>query len=151
MQSMIQDDSAPDLIDLARESGRDQANQASTAANAITMLLRKDRFALRYLDLSGTRLDSARFDGADLTGCDFHGSSLRNTVIRAASLEHVQFQDADMTGMVIEEVQSINAVAVSPDGRRYAAAHDDGTVRIGELRSGNEILNIHAHAARFGV
>ena len=45
-------------------------------------------------------------------------------------------------------MQSINAVAVSPDGRRYAAAHDDGTVRIGELRSGNEILNIHAHAGQ---
>jgi WD40 repeat protein len=46
--------------------------------------------------------------------------------------------------MSFQEVRRVNSVAVSPDGRLYASGQDDGTVRVGDLATGAELLSIRA-------
>src|SRR5205823_4635105 len=98
-------------------------------------------------DLKATQLDGAVLRGADLTGCDFTGAFLRGATIQGCSLEDVLFHGADLQDVTIEEITSIDDVAVSPNGDRYAAAAFDGTMIIGSMQTGAELLRIRTGMA----
>jgi NACHT-associated inactive Restriction Endonuclease 1/NACHT domain/Pentapeptide repeats (8 copies)/Domain of unknown function (DUF4062)/WD domain, G-beta repeat len=145
MASMMSESAVAELLKIAQETSSAPNTAGFTGGNAITLLLRIDPFALRGQKLAGANLDHGEFTGADLTGCDFRRAWLRRATIRAASLKDVQFQEADLSETAIEEVRRVTSVAISPDGHRYVAGQGDGSLRIGNIRSGGEQLRILAH------
>jgi hypothetical protein len=141
MDSMLRSDATAALLRIAAQT-RSSITEGCTGGNAVTTALRRDRSALRGADFSGTRLDFAVLEDADLSGCDLRNASLRNALIRGGTLEGVRLEEAELLNFRIHETQGIRAVAVSPDGARYAAATMDGAIIVGEIGTGAEVFRI---------
>ena len=128
------------LLNLIR-STRDASGESKlTGGNSVSLLIHWDNRALRGQDLAGTNLTSADFTDADLTGCDLKGASLKKAQFRDTILERARLRTADLTEAFFAERGWVTSVARSPDGRHYASGYSDGSIRINEMKSGNEVL-----------
>lgn len=148
MQSMLVEKAGDALLEIARSTASAPTSSGFIGGNAVGLLLRINPLALKGQNLAGANLESADFSRTHLSGCDLRGASLRNAVIRAASLENVQLQGADLNEVLIQEVEEITTIAASPDGFRYAAGNGNGTILIGDIDSGADLLWIQAHSFR---
>ncbi len=117
-----------------------------TGGNSVSLLIRCDNRALRNQELAGTNLSSADFTDADLTGCDLKGASLKKSQFRGTILERADMRKADLTEAFFAERGWVTCVAVSPDGRYYASGYSNGSIRINDINSGNEVLAINRHS-----
>jgi hypothetical protein len=145
MRSMIAESAGDQLLKVAASTANVVSEAGLVGGNALSLLIRLDRSALRGKGLPGARLDYADFSGADLTECDLRRVSLRNARISGVSLERVQLQQADISQAIFGDVRSVMCLGVSSDGRYYAAGHEDGSVRISAVGTGAEVTTIRAH------
>ena len=54
------------------------------------------------LNVSGCRLQAARFDGADLRDADFSGADLRGASFKGAKISHARFEGANLKRLRLE-------------------------------------------------
>ena len=85
------------------------------------------------------------------------GLDLSRLSIRGAYLQGVEMQDARLSGAALREVvfteafDAVLAVAVSPDGRYFAAGSNSGQVRVWREEGRVAHLSIRGHADRVGA
>ena len=116
----------PLLENLEATRGKTESEVGYVGGNAATLLLKKDKTALEWKDLS-----SAVILGADFTN---------------ATLRHVNFAEANLVNSIFTKIfGSVRSVIFSPDGKLLATGDSDGVVRLWEARSGREILTCKGH------
>ncbi len=101
-----------------------------------------DRNDLRYLDLHEANLRGAQFERSNLERANFHSADLSNAKfvnarlqsadLRFAILANADFTSANLTGARIEELETINEVAWSPNGRYICCTDTKGRIIIFE-------------------
>lgn len=88
---------------------------------------------------------------------DLRGLDLSGLVIRGAYLQGVEMQDATLARAHLHEVawtsafDAVISVAVSPDGRDFAAGSNSGEVRVWRERGRTPHLALRAHTDRVGT
>ena len=119
---------------------------------------------LANIDFSGINLSGANLSGAILRGAKLDLANLRGTCLDAADLSGVDLTKTrgltlgqaltatadDATqwpfSTLIGHSGSVNAVAVTPNGRRAVSASTDNTVKVWDLASGRELRTLTGHS-----
>jgi WD40 repeat protein len=94
--------------------------------NVSTVLVKLNSDALEYQDLNNTNLAHANLVNAGLRGTNLSGANLENC-------------------QVTRVFGSIAAISMSKDNRQFFTAHDDGTIRIWDLYSCQELKKLIGH------
>jgi len=102
----------------------------SNAAN----LLFHYKEALPFNDWSYLALDGVDFSGADLSGKNFNHTTFHYANFNNADFSNADFSFCDLTGVKLEEISSVNAIAVTQDESIYAL-YDDGIIREWKYKS----------------
>ena len=123
---------------------------AVTAGSNAAALLARARIPVSGEDLSGIRVSN----------CDLRGSLFVETVLTGASfsncwLEHTEFNTCDMGGTMLPDCslgtalpvlqQSVNDVAMTPDGSQMVAGGDGGTIHVWSMSSAEEVMVLKGH------
>jgi WD40 repeat protein len=102
------------------------ANVGYLGGNAAAILVRLNSDVLEYQDLNNTNLAHANLVNAGLRGTNLSGANLENCQITRV-------------------FGSISAINMSKDNRQFFTAHDDGTIRIWDLYSCQELKKLIGH------
>ncbi|KAF9084357.1 hypothetical protein BGX29_002592, partial [Mortierella sp. GBA35] len=122
------------------------------AANAITILVKAkawfneaDLRGIRVpgADLSGGQFDSAQLQGADLVGADFTRTWIRQVNFSNTRMEGVRFGELPF----MEEDTTVIACAYSPDGKTFASALEDHTIKLYDTTAWKMIRQFRGHTS----
>jgi len=100
-----------------------------SGAYALTLLSRLVPALPRDFDWRGKILDGVDLEEADLSGIDFTGSSLVAANLVNANLESTCFERCDLSGIQLEETESVVSLAVSSSSEEIISLYSDGTLR----------------------
>eukprot|EP00741_Cyanophora_paradoxa_P018180 tig00021038_g17553.t1 len=142
-----------ELLRLIKKSRRADATPGdiTASANAITILNRAG------FSFAGSQLWGIRVPGADLQRMEAAGADLRGADLTGSTLLEANLCGADLRGSVLTgcsvtlhpafhgHTKSVNAVAVTPDGKRAVSGADDKTLRVWDLESGAEMRRLEGH------
>ncbi|MEZ4705571.1 MAG: BTAD domain-containing putative transcriptional regulator [Caldilineaceae bacterium] len=94
----------------------------------------------------GTLLNALIHLGLNLAGVDLSGICLWQADLRNQNAVHLNLADADLSDAVFTQTFGrVEAVAVSPDGQRFAIGGDGGYLRIYETASRQFLLALPGH------
>ncbi|KAF8924522.1 hypothetical protein BGZ47_003957, partial [Haplosporangium gracile] len=132
------------------ERSKTDASASQAAANAITILIRAgvlfNRADLKGIRIPGADLSGGQFDSAQLQGADLGKTNLRNIWLRQADLSNAQMVDVEFGEWpFLEEVQSVQSCAYSPDGKTLAVGLYTGTISLYETATWEKTHTLSGH------
>eukprot|EP00741_Cyanophora_paradoxa_P001918 tig00000523_g1857.t1 len=147
-------DSLVSLVEQSRHvaGDGDGAPAVLAAANAATVLVAA-HFSLAGRDLRRVRIPKANLwrleaAGANLQGADMRGCSLAEACLAGADLGRARLQGCRIPQWpAMMHPAHVTAVAWFPDGRRIVTGSDDQSVRVWDVETGAELLQLQGPAA----
>lgn len=128
LSSMVEEiDPLWEIVSLTKNKPPDEVSYVG--GNAATLLSRlRQSFVNR--DLSGVVMAGADLTHTDLTEANLRGANLRNAALTHTILDRTDFRDADLTDILIQELNPIISLAWSPDGQTLAAVYSNYRLRL---------------------
>lgn len=131
---------------IASTKGKSFSETQYMGGNAVSVLNELgENFTDKRVDFSETVLDYANFQGQNLKGLTFKNASMKYANLNNTTLVDTDFSFADLEGATFEEMNGIDSVQWSPDGKYLISGDTGGIVRVWSTRDFKELTAFKEH------